>query len=214
MASNLIGLLGGTFDPIHLGHIHLALSCAHALDLAEVRLIPAGQPLLRESPLVNAKQRLAMVERAVENHPRLTVDTLEIERENPSYAIDTLRLLRSKMPDSGLCYIIGVDQFAQFNRWHEWWHIPQLAHVVVTTRPGHRFRMNRETDRVFHGLLIQDPQLLSTRPAGYIIRQNIVPLPISATAIRTQLATGKHPNIYLDPKVEHYISENHLYRSE
>src|SRR5579864_366976 len=109
-----IGILGGTFDPIHFGHLRSALELHQALDLAEVRLIPCYQPVHRKSPIASPEQRLAMVRKAVENEPALQVDSCEIQRKGPSYMIDTLLTLHKKLPHTPLCLIMGIDALLNF----------------------------------------------------------------------------------------------------
>ncbi len=134
--SSPIGLLGGTFDPIHLGHLHMALSVYHGLQLQAVRLLPTGIPNLRDMPLASPEQRLAMVRLAIEDHPHLQVDEREIYAENDiSYTIDSLMAIRAEEDDTPLCFIIGVDQLQQMDQWYEWRRILDFAHLVVSSRP-------------------------------------------------------------------------------
>ena len=115
-----IGILGGTFDPIHFGHLRTALELHQALDLKEVRLIPCYQPVHRKSPIATPEQRLAMVKRAIEFEPALQVDDCEIRRKGPSYTIDTLTFLHEQFPNTPLCLIMGIDAITKFPSWHRW----------------------------------------------------------------------------------------------
>lgn len=209
----MLGILGGTFDPIHLGHIHLALSCYYALQLNKVRLIPCANPLLREPPLASPEQRLTMVQLAISNHPQLEVDDVEIKRQGPSYALTTLQELRKQFPNQSLCYIIGADQFAQFHRWHCWEEIPELAHVIVTSRAGYKMRWEKPLRKMLKQRQLKDRTELSQQTAGGILLQPIVPLSLSATEIRQKILLGEEPQIYLPQGVADYIRKENLYVS-
>src|SRR5476651_2279340 len=133
-----IGILGGTFDPIHFGHLRMALELYQALDLAEVRLIPCYQPVHRKQPVATPEQRLAMVHKAIDREPALQVDACEIERQGPSYTIDTLITLHERLPNTPLCIFMGIDALLNFPSWHKWEAILQLAHLVVAHRPHYQ----------------------------------------------------------------------------
>lgn len=207
-----LGLFGGTFDPIHLGHLHVALSCCNALNLSKIRLIPSAMPLLRQPPLVNPEQRLAMVKMAIEGHPQLEVDDIEIMRDGPSYAIDTVIALRKQLPDTSLCYIIGVDQFSQFDRWQRWEEFTNYVHLIVTTRSGYKMNLNKSVSEFLKQQQVTDRLAVTQKPAGGILLQFIVPLSLSATEIRQRILQGKHPEAYLPQAVAHYIQQEQLYK--
>ena len=135
---NPIGIFGGTFDPIHYGHLRTAFELLQALRLTEVRFMPAGNPPHREQPLATADLRLQMVKAATEGQHGFLVDDREIRREGPSYSVDTLATLRAEHPDRSLCLIVGMDAFLGLPKWYQWREILQLAHVVVAHRPGWR----------------------------------------------------------------------------
>ena len=135
---NPIGIFGGTFDPIHYGHLRTAFELLQALRLTEVRFMPAGNPPHRESPVANAEVRLQMVMAATEGQHGFLVDDREIRREGPSYSVDTLATLRAEHPDRSLCLIVGMDAFLGLPKWYQWREILQLSHVVVAHRPGWR----------------------------------------------------------------------------
>ena len=115
-----IGILGGTFDPIHFGHLRTAIELHQALDLAEVRLIPCYQPVHRKLPIASPEQRLEMAYCAIRDEPALAIDNCEIERQRPSYTIETLEILRQKFPQTPLCLIMGIDAFLGFPSWHRY----------------------------------------------------------------------------------------------
>ena len=131
-----IGLFGGTFDPIHFGHLRPAFELCQALKLAEVRFMPAGSPPHRSPTLANAELRLAMVKAAVAGEKSFVVDDREVRRSGASYSVDTLTELRAEFPDRSLCLMLGMDAFLGLPNWHRWREILDLAHVVVWHRPG------------------------------------------------------------------------------
>ncbi len=206
-----LGILGGTFDPIHLGHLHVALSLYSALGLAEVRLTPCGGPLLRKPPIASAEQRLTMVKIAIENHHGLKVDNREIERGGPSYTIETLRSIRAEIGRRPMMCILGVEQFAQFNQWHDWQQIIELAHLVIVTRAGYDLVWQPEVAKLLKQRQIMDKQLLQQSASGHLMFQSIIPLLISASEIRTKISQGDDPAVFLPAKVWEYIQQQHLY---
>ena len=135
-----IGVYGGTFDPIHYGHLRPALDVMTRLDLQEVRFIPCYQPVHREQPGTSAEDRCAMIALAIANQPRFKLDKRELVRQGPSYMVDTLASLRQEMmqhtPSPGLVLMMGLDAFKHFLSWHEWQKILTLAHIALMHRPG------------------------------------------------------------------------------
>lgn len=212
MNSSAVGILGGTFDPVHNGHVHLARFVYNALQLRELRLVPCNQPLLRNAPLATGKQRLCMVQLAVADYPGLIVDDRELQRGGYSYTIDTLVSLRSEEAKTPLCLIVGMDQFSHFEQWRNWRQIMELAHIIVTTRASYAFTPAAEVAALLQERRIQDSHLLKTQPGGTVFFLEVAPLPISATEIRAQLREGLDVSQQLPPKVWEYICENKLYR--
>ena len=132
----MIGIFGGTFDPVHYGHLRSALEVKDIFGLSEVRLIPCAQPPHREQPAATALMRLHMLELAIENQPGLIIDTRELNRQGVSYMVDTLKSLRQEFPNEPLLLFIGSDAFNHLKTWHQWQHLFDTAHIVVMTRPG------------------------------------------------------------------------------
>jgi nicotinate-nucleotide adenylyltransferase len=208
-----IGILGGTFDPIHFGHIQLAQSILKKLNLSVIRFIPNYQPPHRNTPLASPKHRLAMVKIALEDYPRLITDQREIERQGISYTIDTLKSLRSEFPNIPLCWIVGFDEFAKLNTWHDFQALNQYAHLIIVNRPNTTHELPEEVNSLLLQNETQDPDELSTQPAGKIYQLQISPCEISATELREQLKQGQKPKKMLPKKVYDYIKQNKLYES-
>ena len=187
-----LALLGGTFDPVHYGHLRLADEVRRALGLAEVRLLPAGDPPHRGGPAASAEDRLAMLRLAVREFPGLVVDDREIERAGKSYTVLTLEELRREHAQRPLLLLTGADAFRGLPTWHRWREIFPLAHVVVVARPGIALAdgLPAELAVEWNRRRTTDPAVLRSTPAGAIYEQAITPQPISATEIRAQLARG------------------------
>jgi nicotinate-nucleotide adenylyltransferase len=207
-----VGILGGTFDPVHNGHIHLARSVYNALQLQELRLIPCNQPLLRGDASATAQQRLRMVQLAVTDYPGLIADNRELQRGGYSYTIDTLMSVRNEDAKTPLCLIIGMDQFVHFERWRSWRQIPELAHIIVPTRAGYEFTPSPQVAALLRQCQTQDSNLLHTQPNGAVFFLAVTPLAVSGTEIRAGLRQGLDVSAQLPHKVWEYICENKLYR--
>lgn len=207
-------ILGGTFDPIHYGHLRAVEEVRQALNIAEVMLIPAGHPPHRKSPWAAALHRLAMTRIAVAHHPRFMVSDREVRREGPSYTVDTLRSLRQERPDALLAMVIGMDAFLRFDTWRDWQEILELTHLIVTGRPGWPAAELPEALRqTLYQRRCDDIHQLCQQPAGSIFFQTITALEISATSIRSLLANGQSPCFLLPDEVLDYIEREGLYQS-
>jgi nicotinate-nucleotide adenylyltransferase len=205
----MIGIFGGTFNPVHYGHLRSALEVKDVFGLDEVRLIPCFQPPHREHPSVTALMRLHMLELAITNQPGLKIDTRELERQGPSYMVDTLKSLRLEFPDQPLLLFIGTDAFKHLTAWHQWQQLFAYAHIVVMTRPGYQAQ---DLDDFFKARLAADKNELAERLAGKLFFQAVTPLDISATAIRKMIAEQQNPGYLLPDAVIDYIKQNLLYQ--
>jgi len=217
-----IGLLGGTFDPIHFAHLRLAQEAHEALALDHLRLIPAGEPPHRDSPRSPATHRLAMARLAVAGNPALVVDDIETRHEGPSYSVLTLERLREQFGDTRpLVLILGADAFEGLATWHRWQELFGLAHLAVANRPGYAPHGRRwpkvlsaELARACEGRVLTSPEALRAAPAGGILPFDMTPLAISATLIRDLLGQGHSARYLLPDPVLDYIAAHHLYRSD
>jgi nicotinate-nucleotide adenylyltransferase len=204
----MIGIFGGTFDPIHYGHLRPAQEAVQKLALAELRFIPAAQPPHRPPPLASAAQRLAMVELAIRGLPGLRADDRELQRGGSSYTVLTLESLRAELGKTPLCLLIGADQFRSFETWHRWQEIPALAHLVVLNRPGTLFGALPVWARA---RVCEDFRFLREAPAGQLAFLSVSPQDISATRIRAALARGESVQGLLPEAVLDYIRINQVY---
>ena len=210
----MIGIFGGTFDPVHFGHLRPALDVKQALELREMRLIPAFQPPHRESPAANPGQRLTMLRAAVGDEPDLLVDNCEMKREGESFMVDSLIALREELAEEPLCLVLGLDAFLQLDSWHRWEKIPQLAHIVVMHRPGWALDIDKaspEIQQLWQDCHVTEAGDLESQPAGKIILQAVTALDISATRIRALVAAGKSPRYLVPDSVWNLIRMHGLY---
>ena len=212
-----IGILGGTFDPIHDGHLRIAEELGEKLRLAEVLIVPSGTPPHRGAPAAAAGHRLAMARLAASGNSRFKVDDRELRRQGPGYTFDTLAELRAESGAARpLVLLIGADVFLEFATWHRWHEIFGLAHVAVAHRPGSpvehwRSRMPQPLAREYSARLMQQPLATHLSPAGGIVVLPFTALDIAATAIRDMLRAGASPRYLLPAAVLDYIRENRLY---
>jgi nicotinate-nucleotide adenylyltransferase len=215
--SEPLGLFGGTFDPVHYGHLRLAEEAIAHLALGGVRWIPAGQPPHRGTPQVTAAQRLNMVRCATAGNPRFSVDAGEVEAAAPSYTVHTLERLRRELGDrQQLVLLVGADAFAGLATWHRWRDIFALAHVAVSHRPGFPVEtasLPHDLATEFNDRRLTDVAALKTSPAGGIVTFAMTQLAISATQIRKLLANELSARYLLPDDVLDYIQLHSLYRN-
>ncbi len=208
----LIGILGGTFDPIHYGHLRPALEVWQGLGLDEIRLIPLRDPPHRGRPRVDAEQRLHMVRLAVADQAGFVVDDRELRREGLSYTLDTLSSLRADMGDEvHFCILLGSDALLGFPDWHEPDEVLRLAHLIVMHRPGAGVFGVPSLQTLLRQHQTRDPSRLRNKAAGAILFHPVTQLEISATAIRAMLASGESPRFLLPDPVLTYMQQQGLY---
>lgn len=213
----IIGLLGGSFDPVHFGHLQLARDARDQLGLTEVRLIPAAQPW-QKPPLTEAAHRAHMVELAIRGEPGFVLDMHEIERGGPTYTIDTLRALRAQLGhEVPLVLIVGADQIERLHTWREWHALPDYAHVAVARRNDAVIVLN-DAVQTFYNERYAQPAAVASRAAGCVVEIDMRPVDASATAIRELLRAGAGAErdarlaALVPAAVLDYIRGHHLYR--
>jgi nicotinate-nucleotide adenylyltransferase len=212
--TRVIGLLGGTFDPIHHGHLRLTLECAAIVGFTQIRLIPAQQPPHRPPPVASAAQRLRMAELATVGDDNLCADPIEVNRAGPSYTVDTLLALRREAATDSLCLMLGQDAFLGLRTWRLWEQILGLAHLVIAARPGQGAAgadpvLRQLQER--HG--VTDAAALRRQAAGCILPITIPALDISATRIRQSIAAGRSVRFLMPEPVIQFIQQEALYRN-
>lgn len=206
-----IGILGGTFDPIHMGHLRMAVELYEALDLDKVHIIPCYQPVHRRLPIASPEQRLDMVKCAIANEPALQADDREIKRKSPSYMIDTLLDLHAEIPNTPLCLLVGIDAFLGFLSWHRYTEILQQAHIIIAQRPHYQLPKTGMLADLVKQHMQENTIYIHENKAGGILLKPITALEISATDIRKQIAMGKNPRYLMPNRVYDYIQKNNIY---
>jgi len=204
----MIGIFGGTFDPIHVGHLRTAIELRDSLGLDHIKLLPCHLPAHRDRPGASSEQRITMLELAVEGIDSLVIDKREAQRDSPSYSIDTLTSFRAELPDTKLLFCMGMDAFSNFTEWHRWESILEIAHLVVVERPGSE-------------LSAASAELLDSRScasvtdlnqlAGGILLQSVAQFDVSATRIRGLVSQKRDISYLLPEAVGRYIVEQGLY---
>ncbi|TYC59466.1 nicotinate-nucleotide adenylyltransferase [Marinobacter sp. BW6] len=203
---------GGTFDPVHHGHLRLALEISDRLGVGCVSLVPCHIPPHRGQTGASSSQRLKLLRLAVANQPQLRIDDRELAREGASFSADTLRQLRAELgPDEPLVMVVGTDAFAGFDRWREWQQIPELAHVVVVRRPGPPLDPSGEPARLLAERGVGGPEALYDRPSGHFLELDPPLLDISATGIRERIGDGRSPRYLMPDLVWAEIRRQGLY---
>ena len=206
-----VGIFGGTFDPVHYGHLRAALEAREMLGLEDFRLLPAGTPPHRSNTVASGVQRLAMLRLAVAEYSGFKVDDREVRREGNSYMADTLSEIRDETGESPLLLIIGQDAANALDSWHQWRTIFDLAHLVIMRRPESRIAWSGELQNQMEQRLARDPKQLRAKTAGLVLPLEVTQLAISSTGIRKQLLAGQSPRFLLPDAVIDYIGQNKLY---
>ena len=214
--SKSIGILGGSFDPIHFGHLRLAQEARDFLNLSDVRFVPAGRPPHRGPAKVSDTHRMAMLDIATKNNPSFRVDSRELGNTEPTYTIDTLQSLRAEVGNEiPLVLFIGADQFLLMHTWKRWQELTKVAHLLVAMRPSTEpfspHSLTAEVREWFQARQSDDPRMATVKPNGYIFLLGLTPLAISSSVIRAALALGQSPRYLLPDAVLDYIRANQLY---
>jgi nicotinate-nucleotide adenylyltransferase len=210
-----IGILGGTFNPIHFGHLRMAQELADTLNLDSVRFIPAANPPHKDAPNISAEQRAAMVKLAIANNDNFIFDDRELHRTGASYTLDTLLSLREELGEkTSITLFMGSDAFTKFDTWHRWQEIISLCHIALVQRPqlrGHEHQLSKTLETFLHNHYSENSDDLHLHASGFVIMRQITPLDISSTAIRHALHHGDSVRYLMPDNVIEYIQHNKLY---
>jgi nicotinate-nucleotide adenylyltransferase len=216
--SRLTGIFGGTFDPIHYGHLRIAEEISEMAGLAEMCFVPAAIPRLRAAPVAPAEHRVAMIRLAIEGNSRFSLDVRETRRGGITYSVDTLAEMKRELGDEAiLCFMLGADAFSKLARWKNWRELFGLCHFIVAARPGHPLledthALPDELRRECQSRWVSNPRDLIRVPNGLVFLAPTTLLDISATNIRARISLGKSARYLLPDPTLNYISENQLYR--
>jgi len=211
MSRQIIGVFGGTFDPVHFGHLRTAIELQQMYSIDQIHFVPCKKPVHRNGSIADAKYRLEMLKIAIKNIEGLVVDDREITRNTPSFMVPTLESYRNDYPNDSLSLIIAIDSFNTLDKWHQWERIPILANIIIIQRPGYEI----ETDCIFYKKF---KNLITTRfddiaksESGNIFTVDTTPIKISSTQIREDFHNNRKPHFLLPKDVLTYISKNKLY---
>lgn len=211
-----IGILGGTFNPIHFGHLRMAQELADAMNLDTVRFIPAANPPHKDTPTISAEQRAAMVKLAIADNDRFVFDDRELHRAGASYTVDTLLSLREELGDkTSITLFMGSDAFTKFDTWHRWQEIITLCHIALVQRPpllGQEHKLSKTLETFLHNHYSENSDDLHHQASGVVTMRQITALDISSTAIRHGLQHGDSVRYLIPDNVIEYIQQHKLYR--
>ena len=211
----MIGVYGGTFDPIHFGHLRPALDVMQGLGLEQIRFIPCGQPPHRQPPVADAAQRLEMVKLAVQDQAGFVTDDRELNRPGLSYMVDTLHSLKQEMSEKSFCLIIGMDAFCSFDQWKNWQEILLLVNLVVIHRPNAEFDETQTSEALCSCLSqsrVNDVTELKAATSGKILFYPVTQLDISSTQIRESIKQGKDVHYLMPESIVEYIQQHRIYQ--
>ena len=212
--NTMIGLLGGTFDPIHHGHLHIAKRVYDHIHCDDMIFIPCSQPAHRAQPSTTKEDRMNMLTLALQDFPQFDVDPCEMQREGPSLWIDTLKHLNSSNPQTHYCMIVGADAFNSMNTWHDWQHFFDYCHLIVVNRPHHPLSNQPWQKQLLLERGTDNKDDLKKSHHGHIYCLSIDPMDVSATSIRDRLNENIDIDIHcIPPQVYEYIVSNNLYGS-
>lgn len=207
-----LGIFGGTFDPIHHGHLRVALDVLETLPIESIRFVPSARPPHRTEPGASAAERLALLEAAVAEQSGFFTDSRELDRQGLSYTVDTLTEIRAEHPNRSLCLLLGMDAFHGLPTWHRWREILSLAHIVVMSRAGIDAVMPEALRALIDDARADRIDSLGTQRCGTIWLQTVTPLAISATEIRQRLYEGRSAQFFVPRVVSTLIDRHGLYR--
>lgn len=216
----MVGIYGGTFDPIHYGHLRIAEELLDSIGLNRIIFVPSGAPRLRATPVASRNHRAAMVRLAIQDNTMFSLDEREINRPGVSATVESLREYKSELGDGAiLCFILGIDAFIKINQWYCWQELFGLCHIVIVARPGYAAindHQNLPADirKEFIARCVPDAGDLALQSSGFIFTAQTSLLEISASQIRSLIKTGKSIRYLLPGNVSDYIQSNRLYAGE
>lgn len=217
----LIGIYGGTFDPIHFGHLRIAEELLEILQLDELHFLPAGRPRLRNQPIASRHQRCVMLKKAIRNNPKFRLDSREIRKTGESYSVETLRALHQEFSDKhvAFCFILGADAFLKLPSWYQWHDLFKFCHLIVVNRPGfnqigRQAELPQELAGECRNRWVERTDLLKQNASGHVYCASTTLLDISATTIRHAILAGKSIRYLLPDSVLNYIYTFHVYHGE
>lgn len=213
MRQPAIGILGGAFDPIHLGHLRAAQEVMQRLPVQEIRFIPCQNPVHKAATAATTKQRLAMLQLALADSPHFKIDERELNRPTPSYMVETLNSLQAEMTTQALWLILGTDAFAHFTSWYRWQQILALANIIIVSRPGYLFSAHNASYEVVKQHHTLDIEQLIEQPVGVIFQLEILGVEVSSSQIRKMLPAGEDPRHLVPAQVAAYIEKHQLYQT-
>ncbi len=212
MSLSHIGVLGGTFDPVHLGHLRTALELVELLQLDRMSLVPTGVPPHRVSPVADPRRRLEMVELALRGDPLLQADGRECRKTETAYTVETLREMRAEVgADVALSFCVGADAFIGMQSWYCWQQLPELCHIIVMARPAWHLPEDLGALEVWRDRFVYQGDTLAHSRAGKVLFVSTTPMDISSTRIRKLIGAGNSPRYLLPDAVWHYIQQHRLY---
>lgn len=212
-ATKTIVIFGGTFDPVHYGHLRAAAEVKTMLGEVDFRLLPSGIPPHRDITAASPQQRLQMLQLALSDHPDLHVDDREVTRNGPSYMYDTMCSLRKEAEQSSIILVLGQDAANDFQRWYRWRELFDLCHLLVMTRPESQAKYTTELHDEIAPRLTTSITQLHQQTSGLVCHIPVTQLAISATNIRHQIANNQNPRFLLPEPVLNFIIFNNLYKS-
>ena len=206
-----IGILGGMFNPVHNGHLRIAIECKETFKFDELRMFPCAEPPHREKPEVSSQQRLEMLQLALQSVDGVVADGRELDRSGPSYTIDTLRSLKSEFPQAGLYLIIGSDAFQSLNTWHEWEKILEFSNIIIAQRPDHQDDLSSDVGKILKNSFTNDIDAFKKSISGKIYALKVSQLEISSSYLRELIRENNSTQFLLPEIVLNFIKENRLY---
>jgi len=206
-----LAIFGGTFDPVHYGHLRCAEEARSQLGLEKVYLLPSGTPPHRNVPQASTPQRMDMLRLAQGEFPALGIDDRETRRSGPSYMVDTLMELKAELPGRPILLLLGQDVANDLHTWHEWERLFDFAHIVVLTRPGSTAEYRQDVAKKIDRRTCSDAQILLDSQSGGVLYLGVASVDVSATMIKSIIRLGRSPGSMMPRAVWDYINENHLY---